>query len=270
MATPLQKVAKESDRILEEVIQDWMAVANLAYSAVDKKIEDAPRDYWLVALAGNLGWAIAGFFPVTTTIKLIVLGNAVLGAGPADKIAQATKVMPPTVDKILAGRIAETADALETHFRTLRKNFEWEKNFAEVDVDDPTQSYDMKLALWRKVFPNVDYTKRRQDMLKIMIANIESQMSSFKRQWAWWKKNYYRPYITCMDKEVEKYPQAFIGTPYQAMRDRCFAAHPDTLETFRPQLDFPLVVTDTVRPAPDGRPISKDLKSYGSFPVPIR
>src|SRR6267378_1946242 len=119
MATPLQKIAKEADRVVEEAIQDWMAVANLAYSSVDKKIEDAPRDYWLVALAGNLGWAVAGFFPVTAAIKIIVIGNAVLGAGAADKIAAETKLMPPSVDKLLAGRIAETADALETHFLNL-------------------------------------------------------------------------------------------------------------------------------------------------------
>jgi hypothetical protein len=52
------------------------------------------------------------------------------------------------------------------------------------------------------------------------------------------------------------------------MRDRCFAAHPDTLSTFNPVFNFPLVVTDAARPVPDGRPTGPKVKSYGSFPVP--
>ena len=99
-------------------------------------------------------------------------------------------------------------------------------------------------------------------------ANIESQIGSFKAQWTWWKKNYYKPYTACMDKELEAYPVKFIGINYQAMRDRCFAAHPDTLSTFNPVFNFPLVVADAARPVPDGRPTGPKVKSYGSFPVP--
>jgi len=269
MATPLEKLAKEADKMIEEFVQDWIDMANLGYSSVDKSITDAPRDYWLLALAGNLGWAIAGFFPITGTVKLIVIGSAVLGAGSADKVVAATKLKPPSVDKLLAGRIAETADALEKLFLSQRSASAWEKDIAPFDIDTPQGYADAKLVIWRKVFPAIDYQKRRQEMLKVMTANIESQVASFKTQWAHWKKNWYKPYTKCMDKELEKYPVAFIGIDYKSMRDRCFAAHPDTLQSFRPVVDFPLVVTDIARSVPDGRPTGPKLKGHGSFPVPI-
>jgi len=268
MASSFQKLATEADKMIEEFVQDWIDMANLGYSSVDKSIDEAPRDYWLLALAGNLGWAVAGFFPITAAVKVIVIGNAVLGAGAADKVVAATKFKPPSVDKVLAGRIAETADALEKLFLARRSADGWQLEIALLDVETPQGHADAKLMIWGKMFPGINYEKRRQEMLKVMTANIESQVKSFKTQWAWWKKNYYKPYTKCMDKELEQYPVKFIGLDYKSMRDRCFAAHPDTLETFSPVLDFPLVVTENARPAPDGRPTGPKLKSYGSFPVP--
>jgi hypothetical protein len=268
--TTLQQAAKEADAMLSDFVKDWMDSANLAHSSVDMRIEDEARDLWVVALAGNLAWAIGGFMPVTAVVKAVVMGGAILGSGTADKVANASRGKPPTPVKLIAGRIAETADALEKYLLQRRRDESWELQLSLFNLDNADEVQEATKYLWeRMVFPRIKYDRRRKELLELMIKNIESQVASFKRQWQAWNSpkdrpgSKYRPYYRCMEQELQKYPHAHIGIDYKKMIERCSGG----ITEFQPVLFFPMQTAE--KSVPDGRPISRNLRSHGSFPVPI-
>lgn len=266
--TTLQQAERKSDDLIVDFLKDWMDAANLAHSSVDMRIEEEARDFWVVALAGNLAWAIGGFMPVTVAVKAVVMGGAIMGSGTADKVANATRGKPPNPAKLIAGRIAETADGLEKYLLQRRREEKWELTIAVFNLDNADDLQEARKYLWeRKAFPRVSYDRRRKELLEIMIKNIESQVAAFKTQWKIWNSakgpgSKYWPYYRCMDSELKKYPYAHLGIDYKALVDRCKGS----IRSFEPVLHFPMEMAD--KPVGDGRPISPKLRSHGSFPVP--
>jgi hypothetical protein len=189
MGVDFKTAEKEIESILREFVQDWMGAASLALEAANKPKPET-RSYWVLALAGNLAWAIGGFFPVTNALKLVILGAAVLGADTTTKVAEKVRGDPPTPEKLLAGRIAETADALELYSLNQSFKWEWAKNIQPYDLA-AAEDYDAaRKFVWEKmVFINIEYRKRRKQLLDKMIRTIESQVSSFNTQWQQWKSD---------------------------------------------------------------------------------
>jgi hypothetical protein len=95
----------------------------------------------------------------------------------------------------------------------MRVKWEWAKNIQAYDLAD-AEDYDAaRKCVWEKmVFINIEYRKRRKQLLDKMISTIESQVSSFNTQWKQWKSDTkkYRPALACMDKEIERYPYGMI------------------------------------------------------------
>jgi hypothetical protein len=272
----LQEAAKAADDMINDFVKDWMDVANLGFSSAQRP-QDESADYWVFALAGNVAWAVAGLFPVTGITAAVMLSGAVIGSGTIDKVVGATKDKPPSGDKLLAGRIAESADAIEKELLQKRRNDNWELNLALFNLENANEYLDAKAYLWeRKIFTRITYQNRREQLLKKMIATIESQLSSFAAQWKTWRGYYgsnwgQHPASKCIEQELSRYPYTTIGVDIKKIYDRCLASNP---LPFRPVLNFPLEISTTSKGTKtpevrDGRPISPKLKSSGSFPVPI-
>jgi hypothetical protein len=182
-------VAHINDQI-PHLLDSWAIWVNGAITDADYPIEDATKDYWLIALAGNLIWAATCFIdpalPIAITlIKVMSVSGAVIGAGAPEKLGP-PPANPPSPKEKIRDQLAKARGRLQREYTA--KSREWASRFIRLqdwDVNDTTIVEEFNVYLWSQMFPTIPYDDDRfSKILEMAKTAVGSAVADYNRQWA--------------------------------------------------------------------------------------
>src|SRR5262249_40314341 len=180
----------------------WQQQADNAITDARSPADEESSFYFFVALAGNLVWAATCFIPVagevTTLVKVMSIGGAVLGSGAVQQGAKWARGRAPTTPdeaKLVVRKApAEARGNLEQHLKSFRRKWAaeldglagWERSGLHPDrIVDMFDQY-----VWEAMYPKFPFGVDRFELIRSSLLQVMNDMlADFNRQWQQFKQH---------------------------------------------------------------------------------
>jgi hypothetical protein len=177
--------------IIDAHVNMWNTGVSLGVltASLEKPAAEATKKWFLIALGGNLVWAVTGFIPAVRGVWLGVkivgqIGGAVVGSNTAQvALEKAAAVKDGTKDFRLA-----TTDILGAKAKEFKKDTSliervtdelWKRN--QVDRNSPTQAVARRATAWEMIFGGEE--RSQNDIQRETAADVEAIWKWFSELW---------------------------------------------------------------------------------------
>jgi hypothetical protein len=171
--------------VARSFVDEFFAAAEVGARTATKPEDPIAKENFNRALAGNLLWAATSLF---ADWHPVVIAMSFIGASVGTGVGSSAEDVIGLGERIIADRLAEEADKLETESISVAHAVADEcGERLYISHDDQDQ------LLWRTMFPRsssgpgIPWETRRATLTKFARQRVEGALGSFERQWEEWK-----------------------------------------------------------------------------------